>query len=397
MKKLYSLLFFTFFLFVSEQSYSQDATLSENAEVSILTIGPGSYLYDKFGHSALRVKDPVSQWDIIYNFGVYDFKTPNFYTKFAQGKLLYKLDTSRFGPFYDGYARQNRYINEQVLDLSHLEKQQMFDFLQNNAQPENRDYLYDFFFDNCATRIRDVFTVVLGDQLQFNHDHLPESETFRDLIQNNLKSNTWGSLGIDVALGAIIDRKATPAEYQYLPEYVFQAAQNASLQKKGVTTPLVKKTTSLFKNKGVKTKHNFFLSPLFIFGLLSLIIIYITYRDFKKEKRTKWLDITIFIITGLIGVFILLLWFATDHTATANNYNLLWAFPFNLILLLGLNKQVPKKWTHRFVLFLVLMLLLLCMHWISGVQVFAIGLIPLLIALGIRYLFLLKYLKKQGL
>ena len=145
MKKYYLIILF---LFASIFSYSQEITLSEQAEVSILTIGPGANLYDKFGHSAFRVQDKVTNIDIVYNFGVYDFNTPNFYLKFARGKLLYKLDTSPFSPFYNYYVRQNRWIEEQVLNFTPSEKQAMFDFLQNNAKPEHCEYRYDFLFDN---------------------------------------------------------------------------------------------------------------------------------------------------------------------------------------------------------------------------------------------------------
>src|SRR5690606_13255891 len=162
--------------------------------------------------------------------------------------------------------------------------------------------------------------------LEFKEDHITSEFTFRELIQQNLQANTWGSLGIDIALGAVIDRKAKPIEYQFLPEYVYKGAANAVIKRNGSSERLVKKETILFENTPTQSKINFFLISLFVFGLLGLLIVFVTYRDYKRKTRSGFLDLFLFLFTGLIGIFLLLLWFATDHTATANNYNLLWAF-----------------------------------------------------------------------
>ena len=384
------------FFFLNTSVKAQYTSLSENAEVSILTIGPGDQLYDKFGHSAFRVHDKSKNLDIVFNYGVYDFNTPNFYTKFARGKLLYQLGVSYYQPFYDSYVAQNRWIKQQTLNLTYSEKQAVFNFLQNNAKPENRKYKYDFFYDNCATKIRDVLKEVLGDKLQYNDDFVEEDYTFRELIQKNLHWNTWGSLGIDVALGAVIDKKASAWDYQFLPDYIFKAAETAVFTKNSSEETLVENTSTLFQNKPKEDTPFFFTSPLFVFGLLGLLIVFVTYKDRKNTTRNRLLDAIIFFTTGLIGTILLLLWVATDHTATANNYNLLWAFPLSLLFTGLIANRFPKKWLGRYVFFLVLLFVLMTIHWITGVQVFAIALIPLLIALAIRYIFLNAYLKREN-
>lgn len=384
-----------FFLAINFNAQAQFAPLSNTAEVSIITIGPGSELYDKFGHSAFRINDPQNQRDVVFNYGVYDFDTPNFYTKFAQGKLLYELGVASYQPFFQSYVHQNRWIKEQVLNLNQAEKQEVSDFLWNNAAPENKKYKYDFFFDNCATKIRDVMQIVLKEKLVFSNDHIKETKTFRDLIQQNLVRNSWGSLGIDIALGAVIDRDARPIEYQFLPDYIFMGAENAIIKRAGASEDLVKNTNILFENKGSNNSNNFFLSPLFILGILAIVIIYITYRDNKSESRTTVLDFLIFLGTGLIGILILLLWFATDHTATADNYNLLWAFPLSVLFFVAVLKIDVSPKIRRYIFLLLLCMSLLIIHWITGVQVFAIGLIPLLIALTIRYIFLIRWIPKE--
>ena len=137
------------------------------------------------------------------------------------------------------------------------------------------------------------------------------------------------------------------------------------------------------------------MSPFFIFLILGLGILYITYKDYKKQQRSRWLDGTIFLVTGIVGMLLLPLWIGTDHTATANNYNLLWGFPLNVFFFVAIWKKTPKKWLRRYVFLLLLMLALLSIHWITGVQIFAIALLPLLIAFFIRYVYVFSYLKKH--
>lgn len=378
----------------SISAQSQSLTLSDNAEISILTIGPGKYLYDKFGHSAFRVHDPATGLDIVFNYGVYDFDTPNFYTKFAQGKLRYKLAVSPFQPFFDSYVAQNRWVKEQTLHLTYAQKRAVFDFLRENAQPENQYYQYDFFYDNCATKIRDVLKRTLGEDLQYNDNFVDEQYSFRELIQKNVHWNTWGSLGMGIAIGAVVDQPATAWEYQFLPDYVYRAADTATLATAPNGDALVANTVTLFNNAPTAQQVNFLTSPVFVFGLLGLLILFITFRDYKNKSRSKVTDATILFLTGIIGTVLALLRFATDHDATANNYNLLWAFPFSLFVVFAIAKTYPKTWVRRYIIFLLLLLVLLCIHWITGVQSFPPALSPLLLALAVRYGYLIAFLKK---
>ncbi|MGV6828218.1 MAG: lipoprotein N-acyltransferase Lnb domain-containing protein [Flavobacteriales bacterium] len=393
MKRLLTSLIFLFFALCS---CSQEIQLSDTAEVSILTMGPGVQLYDSFGHSAFRIFDLKNGIDKVYNYGVYDFNTPNFYTKFAQGKLLYKLDNDDTPGFLRRYIYQKRWIKEQVLNLNPSEKQEIFAFLENNAKPENQFYLYDFFYDNCATKIRDVLTKVLGNKLQYHNDYIDKQLTFRELIQKNVNWNSWGSFGMDLAIGAVVDKKASPWEHQFLPEYVYKASEKATIKHHHSSEKLIKKTNLIFEGKKLIYKTSFFTSPFFIMSLLGFFILWITYTDFKKKTRTRYLDTSIFLITGIIGVLLLLLWFATDHSSTKNNYNLLWAFAFNILFFISISKKSPKKWLTKYVFFLVLMLLLLSVHWLTGVQHFAPALLPFLIALFFRYVYVYWYLKRKS-
>jgi hypothetical protein len=365
-------------------------TLSPNSVISVLTIGPGSSLNDAFGHNGFRIKDNAQGIDIVFDYGRFPFNEPGFYLNFARGKLNYSIGADSFVDVKRFYTRQNRTIKEQTLNLDEADKQKLYNYLLNNYKPENRGYLYDFFYDNCATKIRDVANEVLNNEITFNTPSDYKPQTFRTLIQNNLNKNSWGSLGIDIALGSIIDRTAAPEEQMFLPENIHGFFGVASLSN---GKSLVNSSEILNDKKELKKVSNILLSPLVFLGIIALLIIWITYRDFKNSKRTKWLDIVLFTITGLIGIGLLLLWFATDHSTTAHNYNLLWAFALNVLVIGQLTKVKPKTWFRKYLKFLLIMLCLLVFHWIVGVQVFAVTLIPLLLALAFRYIFLVKHFK----
>ena len=374
---------------------TQINTLAKDAEISIITIGPGKQLYDSFGHNAIRVSDPSNGKDLAFNYGTFDFNTPNFYIKFGQGKLPYALSVSTYDGFLRNYIAEKRWIKQQKLDLTYGEKIAIFEFLLNNAQPSNREYQYDFFFDNCATRIRDVLAVNLGSKLSYKPEQYAASlYSFRELIQQRLHWNSWGSLGIDIALGAVIDRTANPWEHQFLPDYVFESLKSATITRNNKTSALIKKETTI-NNPGPMARNSaFLLSPFFVFLVLAIGIVYRTLRDSEQQKRSRWLDTVLFFVTGIVGVLLLVLWLATDHTATVSNYNILWAFPLNLIFCTLVSKKVPKKWIKSYVSFLIILLTLLVVHWFTGVQVFAPALLPLVIALFIRYVYLVRNLKR---
>jgi len=371
--------------------YSQQIQLSQQAEISVITCDPGTELYSSFGHSAFRVLDRSIGIDQVYNYGTFNFKTQNFYVKFARGKLLYDLSSYPFHYFLRDYVKENRTVIEQILNLEPHTKQDLFDFLENNAKPENKSYLYDFFFDNCATKLPEVSKKVLQEKIQLNFDFTNgRDDTFRDLIYLYLGDKYWSKFGIDLALGSVIDRKATPEEYLFLPDYVLKSHEKATINKNGNIEPLISKTNVLFKSEP-RAKKKFYLTPFVIFSLFALVVLWITYNDHKKKKRTKWLDFSLFFITGIIGLLVLLLWFATDHTATANNYNILWAFLPNLFVAFSLLKKKLKPWHKKYILLLIVLLLLTVILWLLKIQIFSVGLIPILILLAIRNVFLYRY------
>ncbi len=371
-------------------------TLSDQATISLITIGPGPELYDAFGHTSIRVKDPVNNLDTVFNYGVFDFDTPNFYLKFARGKLLYKLDVASYENFEYNYKSQQRWIKSQKLEMTPAQLQETYNFLRTNLQEENRYYKYDFFYDNCATRPYYAIARSLDGNLEMDYSEQGSGLTHRELIRQYIPWNSWGGLGIDVALGSVIDREATPEEYLFLPNELMSAFAKAKIKTSTGDKAFVKNTENVFQpNVTYSYGSSFILSPLFILGLLGLLLLYKTYRDYTSNVHLGWLDSAILMITGILGLLVGFLWFGTDHIATGWNYNLLWAFPFHILASFVVLKNNPPRWIYPYMKLATIMMFLLFFHWIVGVQSYAPALLPLLIAITLRYLFILRKLKEK--
>ena len=389
MKRFLSFLLLCIGLTISTSA--QSTQVSPMATVSVLTCGPGSELFSSFGHSAFRVKDPMLNLDKVYNYGTFDFNAPNFYLNFAKGKLTYMLSTTKFVYFMHSYRLENRWVKEQELNLNPDQVQAVFAFLENNAKPANRSYQYDFFYDNCATIIEDVIKEVLGENVYFSNDHISTNKSHRDLIADYTHDFKWGKFGIDLALGSVIDDEATKDDYKFLPDYIFQAFDNAELINEDGTQPLVKRTVDLYVSQDSDAvQFDLFGNTVLLFSLIGLFIFYRTYTDSKRGKRSRWLDTSLFFITGIIGIVVLLLWFATDHTATYKNLNFLWAFAPNLVVGFYLIKSNPPNWVKKYLWLLIILLGMMAVLWTAQVQVFNLALIPLLVALLIRYFYLVR-------
>uniref|UniRef100_UPI0038B4C3E1 lipoprotein N-acyltransferase Lnb domain-containing protein n=1 Tax=Tenacibaculum crassostreae TaxID=502683 RepID=UPI0038B4C3E1 len=376
--------------------FSQNAntvSLSKFSQISVITSGPGEALYEKFGHSAIRVKDPVLQLDLIYNYGIFDFDDPMFIINFTKGFMKYKL--ARY-PFYlslKSSQEDKRWVKEQILNLTQDQKNEFFSFLETNAQPENASYFYDPFFDNCATRPRDIIQKIVGDNLVFKDDFITEDLSIRQLMNKEINPNTWGSFGINIALGSKLDKIAAPKEYLYLPDYVFEALNTSKIIKNGNEEDLVLKTNILLDFEEKKSKSDVF-SPFLAMLLLLFLGLFITYRDFKNAKRTKWFDFILFFGTGILGLLIVFLWFFTNHSTAPNNFNFLWAFAPNIIAAFLLLKQNLPKWIYRYIQVLLVLLLLIPIIWIAKIQLYTYPMTPLFVLLGIRHWCLQKTLKR---
>ncbi len=363
-------------------------------EVSLLTADPGTELYSSFGHSAIRMREigPEGR-DLVFNFGTFDFDTPNFYGKFATGKLNYMLSVVPYDRFIVEYDYYKRGLREQVLDLNQEQKDFLLQHLDAQYDPARRFYKYDFFYNNCATKIRDAFEIAMGEQLVWS-DSIAEEKTFRNLIDEFVLPLPWADFGIDLALGAVIDRPATELEKQFLPTYMEQAFANATIFENGVSRPLVKQSRVLLEYPKEVAQQSI-LNPTVVFWLLAIVFAALTLYGFKKGKLMKGLDIAFFGVLGILGIVVTFLWFFTDHSATLWNWNILWAFPGHLVLVWGLVARPNAAWISSYLLFVLGATVVVLLLWMFGVQSFYPALVPILLLLLLRANFLFYNRKKE--
>jgi hypothetical protein len=360
-----------------------DFVPSEQLQISVITCGPSQEeLYTAFGHSAIRVFDPVNNFDAAFNYGVFDFDQPNFYLNFAKGFLYYRLGVYDYQQFQTHYIYDNRYVHEQVLNLTPEQKIKVFRYLQKNALPENQSYRYDYFYNNCATKIRDVIADALGkDQIAFDGSYIETNYSIRDLTDIYLKEQPWGDLGIDICLGLPMDKRASPYEYMFLPDYIESGFDHATIQIDGKAAPLVKQKRSIYESREMEQKSGL-PHPLFLFGAIALAAVVLSVLDLKNSRLTNWFDGLLFGISGLIGFLLFFLWFFTDHNAAARNMNLLWAFPLHAVAAMALWKKA--SWLRNYFLSALLLSGLTLLAWTFLPQQLHYALVPMVIAMALR-------------
>lgn len=354
-------------------------------EISLLTCSPGDELYSSFGHSAIRVRQVVPEGqDVVFNYGTFDFSAPNFYGKFAMGRLDdYYLSVTTYADFIREYDYYQRDVREQILDLRGQQQSFLIQHLWVEADPSRRFYSYEFFYNNCATKIRDAFEIALGDDLVWAEEVAEEEKTFRNLIDEYVYPLPWADLGIDLALGSVIDIDATEREEQFLPDYMEAAFAKATIQGDGPTRPLVKSSQVILEYPKSEYQMDF-LNPYTLMWAVAILFVAVTFFGHKKKRLLIGFDLGLFSILGILGIVVTFLWFFTDHTATKWNWNILWAFPGHLVLVWGLMKKQPPLWVRKYLLFALIMADAAVVFWILGWQSFHPSLIPILLVIILR-------------
>jgi Domain of unknown function (DUF4105) len=357
-------------------TFAQD---SSRLRISILTCTPGEELSETFGHSAFRVIDSNSVTDHVYNYGTFPFYEDGFYIKFIRGKLKYSVEVEQFQDFKQNYLFQNRGITEQVLQLTDAEKVTMYHYLLENIKEENKYYQYDFFLDNCTTRLRDII-----EKYKQPKPILPAvmatNFTFRNAIHQYLDNNnkTWSKLGIDILLGARTDAVMTVAQQEFLPENLMRALDSTT------NTKVVLATQQLYAFAPTKNAGSFF-TPLFLSSaiLLFFVLLHLFKNNFTK-KLLQFLDAFLFFVVGALGVLLIFMWVGTDHIMTKNNYNLLWASPFFIVYAFIANRHTAKA--KKISLFVCIYLALVLCSWFLLPQLMNNGLLPIVVLLSWRSL-----------
>jgi hypothetical protein len=366
--------------FCTEAYQPTPSKLSDQGQVSILTCGPGEAIYSLFGHTALRIQDLVQGIDRVYNYGTFDFNTPNFSLKFARGNLDYFLSTTSFERFLYEYQLDNRVICEQVLNLNQPQLTRLYHLLEENLQPGKKYYRYQFFADNCTTRIYQLLARALEGKMQIDTSSYRQGpQSFRQLFTPYLQNHPWVRLGMNIGLGLEADQGVSFVQSLYLPANLEKALTHSYTG----MHPLVKEENILFTSVSESQEtSSFSIPPLFLFTILALIIGGISLVEQVKGLSIPLLDYLIFGATGIVGLILLLLWLFSLHTPTYQNVNLLWLLPLHLFLLVS-----PQRGKRMGVYYAMLNLGLLSILLLVNpfFQLFVVEFYPIALILMIRF------------
>ena len=356
--------------------------LSDSVEVSLLTMLPGDAVYSLFGHSALRIRDEASDLDRTYNFGTFSFGQPFFVLRFLGGRLDYLLDTAPFEDVLRQYQYERRPIIEQRLRLPPEAARVLYARLEDNALPENRAYRYDFFWDNCSTRLLDnvdsALVAVGGPGLT-----LPPAErrrTFRDLLDPYWAAVPTVGLGANLGLGLPADGLASAREEAFLPIELAGQLDRATVG----GHPLVASRDTLFWVPGAGLPRPAPRLPLWAgWAVLALGVAATAVRGWQPGRAGRWADVALFGAVGAAGFVITLLWFATAHQVTGPNLSLLWAWPTHLAAAWAIGRGGGSRWRPYFAA-TASVTALVALAWTVLPQVLPAPLFPVVVLLAVR-------------
>lgn len=345
------LLFIVFQLFVIDKTLANP----DSVKISLLTFGKGKSVADVWGHTGIRVLNADKGTDLVYNYGTYDFNQPNFLLKFLRGKLKYSLSFNDFEQTIRFYTFYHRDVFEQVLNLNSEEKIKLMELLEENYLPENRYYLYDFFYDNCSTRPLSIITNSIQSKLLLSENK--ENKTFRQYLDEEIIDKPWLDFGIDLILGINADKNPERFQKSFLPLNLKSELSKSQILKDGQNESFVLMDKTIASFDHVQSSFPLLLKPASIFTFLFVLeILIFGFFFFKSPKLFLIYDKIWFTIALIAGLIITFLWFFTDHTATKSNLNYL---VFNPLYLFFFIKNEKLRYGISVVLSVSLLIVLL--------------------------------------
>lgn len=327
--------------------------------VHVLTFGPGDHPFFKFGHNAIWV-EPVTGGGAVYNFGTFAFDSPSLIPKFIQGRFYYWLSVAGISDTLWGYTSANRTVESQELNLSDEEALDLQHRLELNARPENREYLYDYFSDNCSTRVRDAVDAALGGAVKRSLQGKPALQTFRQHALRLTEGIWWEYIALHFALSGRTDFSATRWQESFVPQVFQSAIREVTLEHNGVAVPLVKSEKALYAAPGREppaasppARNKLFLGA----GLLCALLLYVCARLAVNSAFFRvLLGMQLMvggIVVGFVGAFLLFVWFGTNHTSSQANENILqaplWLLAFAVVGV-GVARGKARAYRHAYFL-----------------------------------------------
>jgi Domain of unknown function (DUF4105) len=368
-------------LVVSSCAFAQQ---TQQLQISVLTCGTGNEVYSIFGHTAIRVIDSTNHTDVIYNYGTFNFDDPNFLPKFIRGKLDYFLSLENAQAFFAAYDQEGRFVKEQILLLSNVQKQELYNALILNATEKNKYYKYDFLFDNCTTKVRDL--LVKYAHLQSTQRLVLANTTYRDMIHIYLNKSgmCFTTLGIDIVLGSNLDKKVSNLSSLFLPDILLQSIDTSNPK-------IASASQTLVAQKQTEYLEKFKISTVTLLSFCFLLVAIGLLKNNMAIKYTSYVNTFILYVSGLMGCLLLFMWLCTDHKTCGNNFNLLWALPTNLIAAYFVNKK--PKWLQYYFIAGLVFIAFLALISATSIQAFGIDIFIVVAIVAITYLRLIRTIK----
>ncbi len=332
MKKVFPVIVFLFcwtHVWADRSPVSGDS-LGRELQVSLLTCSPGEEIYRYYGHSALLIRDNASGEATVYNYGLFDFGAPFFIWRFMLGHTDYLCGACPLSRFVASYSADGTSLREDVLNLTSAEALRLQEALQENILPQNAVYRYSFFYDNCATRIRDQVEHCIDGELEYPFSR--KEVSLRDIVHHYSATHPWSLLGQDLLLGAEADVPADRKIQEFAPLVLEEDFCNAVIHASdGGRRPLVKSSVLLLPEVSIPQEASSLFNPWVVSLLLLAIVVLVTIWDFYRRRSCWMLDAFLLLVQGLIGVLITFMFFFSSHPTIGSNWLVLLFNPLPLV------------------------------------------------------------------
>ncbi len=295
-----------------------DVSVMDSVEISLLTCQPHDEVYSLYGHTALRYHDLRPDGiDVAFNYGVFNYHKPFFVLRFVFGLTDYELGAYPFSLFLKEYRYFGSEVTEQVLNLTSEEKMQLRIALSENMLPENTVYRYNFFYNNCTTKARDIIEQCVRGRVVYD-EHSYKSTTYRQSIHNMTANNPWSRFGDDLLLGIQADQPTSQREQEFLPKNLMEDFDHAVIRDNEVDRPLVKERRQVVP-AGIQIIQQGFPVPPLTSGLILLAVgLLLTIVQYRKGQTFRWWDIALMVPVGILGIVLTLMIFSYHPTVSIN-------------------------------------------------------------------------------
>ncbi len=383
MKRFFSYSILSFFLLLLPTGQAS-ANNNDSIRLSLLTCAPGEEIYSLFGHTAIRYENSSQGIDVVFNYGLFSFNTPNFIFRFSLGETDYQLGATDYERFAAEYAFFGRSVWQQTLNLNNEEKAELIRLLQENYRPENRIYRYNFFYDNCATRPRDKIEESIIGKVIYPSEPQDGSRSFRDIVHQYCKGHPWARFGIDLCIGSEADRPITQRQMMFAPFYLMDAFAGAQIANDSIQRPLVSDKALIVDAVSDEEEGGWMPTPLQCSLLLFILTAAATIYSLRKRTGLWGVDLVLFGTAGIVGCVLAFLALFSEHPAVSSNFLLLVFHPGQLLFLPYIIYCVRKGKKCWYLTLNLIVLTLFIVLFPLIPQRFDLAVVPLALCLLIR-------------